>query len=70
MTQLTPIRLPGGAAVVCKHDMLAIVRPDGAAWAHCHNGLILCRPAYGPHPAGPYRAEPYILPEEPCATST
>lgn len=62
MNQLAPIRLPGGAAVVCKHDMLAIARPGGAAWAHCHNGQELCRPAYAGHPAGPYHAEPYILP--------
>jgi hypothetical protein len=70
--RLTPIEMPNGAVVVCKHDMLAIVqRGHGGSgqmqaephqWLHAHNGQRLCRPAYGGRPAGPYVAEPYIIP--------
>ena len=59
---LVPIELDNGAKVVCKHDMLAINQTGLGRWVHIHNRQYLCRPAYGGRPAGPYVAEPYILP--------
>jgi hypothetical protein len=59
-SMVKPVELANGAKVVCRHCFLAI--GFRVQWHHLYNRQVLCRPAHGRRPAGPYVAEPYILP--------
>jgi hypothetical protein len=62
MRNRIPVELPNGANVVCRHCFLALFWNGQDGWRHIYSLLVQCRPAHGGRPAGPYVAEPYILP--------